>query len=117
MRIPDRREILDYVEGSAGQDAEVQKRILNLLASSPVMREQMAELKRDLYLVSTQVPEYAPQAAFASEISKLSQAWLQLAYARRFSMKHFYRTREFYTLLGFLGAAVLLLCLFLWGRT
>lgn len=109
MRLPDRKDILDYVEGAAGQDAQVQKQILNLLASSPLMREQMIELKKDLYLVSAQVPDYLPDARFGAEVSKLAQAWLQLSYNRKFSMKNFHRSREFFGLIGLVAGGLLLL--------
>lgn len=107
MKLPDRQEFLDYAEGSAGQSAEVQRQILKMLASSPVMREQLADLKRDLYLASVQVPDYVPSAEFGSELSRLAQTWSQLAYARKFSLKHFYRSREFFGLILLLVAGAL----------
>ena len=109
MRLPDREDLLDYVENTAGQDKEVQKRILHLLASSPVMRESVAELKRDLYLVGSQVPDYAPDAAAGAELMRLSQAWIQVVYERKFSLRHFHRSREFFALMLVLGGVTLLL--------
>ena len=109
MRLPDRFEILDYAENAAGQDANTQKRILQLLASSQILREHLAEVKRDLYMVGTQVPEYTPDAMFAAEVSKLSQTWFRTLYERRFSLRSFYRSREFYFfILGLLGTALLI---------
>lgn len=109
MRMPDRNDLLDYVENAAGQDKEVQKRILHMLASSPVMRESLAELKRDLYLVSSQIPDYAPDASTGAELMRLSQTWIQLVYERKFSLRHFHRSREFFTLMVILGGVTLLL--------
>lgn len=110
MRLPDRDDLIDYVEHASGQDAEVQKRILHLLASSQIMREQVAELKRDLYKISVQIPDYAPDAAFGAEIMRLSQSWLQVVYARKFSLKNFYRSREFFgIILTLAGIALLVL--------
>lgn len=110
MRLPDRQEFLDYAEGAAGQSTDVQRQILKLLASSPVMREQLAELKRDLYLASAQVPDYTPSAEFGAEITRLTQSWAQLAYTRKFSVKNFHRSREFFSLILFLaGLAFLVL--------
>lgn len=109
MRLPDRNDILDYADGAHNIDAETQRAILNLLASSPILREQMAELKRDLYFVSTQVPDYHPTAAFGAEVTRLSQAWVKLAYARKFSLRQFYRSREFFFLMAFVGVGVLAL--------
>jgi len=108
MRMPDRNDLIDYVEDTAGQDREVQRRILHMLASSQVMREHMAELKRDLYLISAQVPDYAPDASTGAELLRLSQTWVQLVYERKFSIRHFYRSREFYGLMLALGGATLL---------
>ena len=107
MRLPDRRELLDYVEGVPGQDAQVQKNILQLLASSRIMREQLVELKRDLYMVSTQIPEYMPSPTIAAEVTKLAQAWIQVLYNRKFALRNFYRTQEFFWLLCLVGAAIL----------
>lgn len=107
MKLPERKDILDYAEGAI-QEKAVQKQILHLLASSSVMREQLAELKKDLYVVGTQVPEYQPDVAFASELAKLSQAWLRLAFERKFSAKKFYRSKEFYHLMLFLAGFALL---------
>ncbi len=107
MKLPDRREFLDYVEGAAGQDVDVQKQIMNLLASSPMMREQLVELKRDLYIVSVQVPEYTPSVTFGAELSRLSQSWIQLSYARKYSMKNFHQSAEFLFLLAFLFCGLL----------
>ena len=108
MRLPDRDDLLDYVEDSAGQDKDVQRRILHLLASSPVMRESVAELKRDLYLAGSQVPDYAPDAAMGAELMRLSQAWIQLVYERKYSLKNFHRSREFFALMLILSGVTLL---------
>ena len=116
MKLPERQEFVEYAEGGAGQNAEVQRQILNLLASSPVVREQLAELKRDLYHVAVQVPEYRPEAPFAAELAKLAQNWSQLSYRRRFSVQRFYRSREFFVLMVFVMAALSVLLLFLGVR-
>jgi|GEM_PF-5555703 len=109
MRMPDRNDLIDYVEDTAGQDRDVQRRILHMLASSQVMRESMAELKRDLYLISAQVPDYAPDASTGAELLRLSQTWIQLVYERKFSLRHFHRSREFYGLMLALGGVTLLI--------
>lgn len=113
MRLPDRKDLLDYAEGTALQDTQVQRSILNLLASSSLIREQLVELKRDLYLVSSQVPDYVPEAQFGAELSKLAQTWLQLVYNRKFSLKNFYRSREFFGLILFVAGVLALLLVFL----
>ena len=110
MRIPDREELLDYMENVSGQDSEVQKRILHMLASSQVLRESMAEIKRDLYLVGSQIPDYTPDATFGAEIMRLTQAWLNSVYARKFSLKTFHRSREFFGfILALVGVVMLVL--------
>lgn len=94
----------------AGQSSETQRQIMNLLASSPVVREQLAELKRDLYHVAAQVPDYRPDAAFAAELAKLSQNWSQLSLNRSLSARNFTGSREFSRLLA--GIALVALALF-----
>ncbi len=107
MKLPDRKDFLDYADDARGIDAETQRRILQMLASSALLREQMAELKRDLYVVSAQVPDYAPAPSFGAELTRLAEAWVKLAYARKFSLKHFYRAREFFFLIAFVGIGIL----------
>ena len=109
MKLPERQDFLDYVEGVQTQDVLIQRQILGLLASSSVIREQLSELKKDLYLVSSQVPDYHPDVNFAAEVGKLSQTWLQAVYNRKFSLKNFHRSREFFGLMALLLGAVLLL--------
>jgi hypothetical protein len=110
MRLPDRRDLLDYAENAAGQDAAVQKRILQMLASSQVLREHMAEIKRDLYLVGAQIPDYAPDASFGVELMRLSQTWIRTVYERKFSLRNFHRSREFYgIMLTLVGLSLLAL--------
>jgi hypothetical protein len=108
LKLPGRDDLLDYVENAAGQDAEAQKSVLQLLASSKILREQMAEVKRDLYLVGAQIPDYTPDAAFGAEIMRLSQTWIRAVYERKFSLKQFYRSQEFMGLLLALAGLLLL---------
>lgn len=113
MKLPERKDFLDYAEGASLQDAATQKQILNLLASSSVMREQLVELKKDLYLVSAQIPDYVPEAQFGAEVSKLAQTWLELIYRRKFSLSNFHRSREFFGLMALLAGSILILLYFL----
>jgi len=113
LKLPDRKDFLDYAEGAIGQDTLVQRQILSLLASSPIIREQLAEIKKDLYLVSAQIPDYSPDVNFGAEVGKLSQTWIQAVYNRKFSLKNFHRSREFFGLMALLVGAVLLLLVML----
>lgn len=108
MRLPERQDFLDYAEG-ASQSAEMQKQILKLLASSPIIREQVAGLKQDLYLVSCQIPDYAPRVDFGADLSKLAQTWTKLVYNRKFSLSRFHRSREFFGLLLLLVSLLVLI--------
>lgn len=117
LKLPDRKDFLDYAEGASLQDTQMQRQILNLLASSSVMREQLVELKKDLYLVSSQVPDYVPEAQFGAEVAKLAQTWLQVVYNRKFSMKNFHRSREFFGIISFVVGATLVLLVLLGLRT
>lgn len=109
MKLPERQDFLDYAEGALLQDARVQRQILNLMASSPVIREQVVELKKDLYLISAQVPDYHPEAQFGADVAKLAQSWMQILYQRKFSLRNFYRSREFFGIILLLAGALLLL--------
>jgi hypothetical protein len=100
-------DLLDYAEGGRNQRPEVQKQILNLLASSPLLRGQLAELKVDLYRVSTQIPDYPLEVSTAAEVTKLANLWIQMVYRRKFSLKLFYRSREFSMIFVWLAALFL----------
>ncbi len=105
MTLPDRNDFLDYVEGAALKNADVQKNILLLLAGSQVYREQCAELRRDLYQIEVKVPEYSITEVMAADLANLAKDWVKLEAARRTSFRSFTKTREFLTLVIVLGAA------------
>ena len=107
LRLPERNEILDFAEGARGQDAETQKKILHLLVSSQIMRQQVADLKRDLYIIDVQVPDYSISKELGAQMAQLTQAWVKLQYSRKFSFKNFYRTNEFFSLMVFVAAALI----------
>jgi hypothetical protein len=109
LKLPERQDFLDYAEGALMQDAKVQRQILGLMASSPMIREQVLELKKDLYLISAQIPDYNPEAQFGAEVAKLAQSWMQILYRRKFSLQNFYRSREFFGVILLLAATLLLL--------
>ena len=113
MKLPERREFLFYAEGDRSQNEEAQRQILNLLASSQIIRQQLVEVKKDLYTVSVQVPDYHPTAQFGAELARLSETWAKVAYDRKFSLKNFYRSREFFSLMIFVAAMILMLLYFL----
>lgn len=116
MKLPNRQDFLDYAEGVSGQDQQLQKQILSLLASSSLMREQLAEVKKDLYMVDMQIPDYMPSATFGAEITRLTQAWMKLSYSRQFSFKNFYRSHEFFLLaLSLISGVAFLLALLGFG--
>jgi len=115
LKLPDRQEFLDYAEGVVGQDSETQRQIMNLLASSPVVREQLAELKRDLYHVAAQVPDYRPDAAFAAELAKLTLNWSEVSLNRNLAARNFTKSREFSRLLvAIAGVAGVMIALLAW---
>jgi len=111
LKIPERKDFLRYAENDLDLPPEVQKAVLTLLASSSTVRKEVAELKRDLYLVDVQVPDFLPTVEMGVELAKLSDTWVSLLYKRQFSLKNFYRSREFFHLLLFVGGVLALLLL------
>ena len=69
------REILRFAEGISDLDADREEQLLSQVASSPELRRKIAELRRDLYLVECQIPEYRPSAELLIEAEKLSRLW------------------------------------------
>lgn len=111
MRLPERKDFLRYAENDTELSPEVQKAVLILLASSSTVRKEVAELKRDLYLVDVQVPDFLPTVEMGVELAKLSDTWVSLLYQRQFSLRNFYRSREFFHLLLMVGGVLALLLL------
>ena len=114
MKLPERKDFLDYAESSSAQDPELQKQILRLLASSQEYREQMAELKKDLYMIEVQIPEYPLRASFAADLARVSKEWIDLRFAREFSFKNFHTTKEFLWILLGMALGISSLYLLLW---
>jgi hypothetical protein len=69
------REILRFAEGISDLDADREEQLLSQVASSPDLRRKIAELRRNLYLVECQMPEYRPSAELLLEAEKLSRIW------------------------------------------
>ncbi len=113
MKLPERKDFLYYVESDPEQSSGAQQSILALISSSAVVRQQIVEVKKDLYLVSVQVPEYEPTAHFGMELARLSDSWAKISYNRKFSVRHFYRSREFFGLILTVAAMLGLLLYFI----
>ena len=96
MRFPDREDILQYVEGAQHVEGPVQKQIFQLMASNAVLREQIAELRKDLYEVETQIPDFSYTETFDKDLRGLAQTWLKLSYDRKNSFQLFYKNWEFW---------------------
>lgn len=113
MRLPSREELLEFVESDGSSNAQTHRQILGLIASSKVVREQVAELKQDLYWVDSQVPDYVPGVSLGLEITRLTKSWGVSEYKRSFSLKEYYRAKEFLYLMLFLFGGILMLFIFL----
>lgn len=82
MRMLEPTEILRFAEGCADFAPDVEKEILAQIASSPDLRRRVAELRRDLYLVECQIPEYEIAPEFLLEVNKLAEVWLGMRLKR-----------------------------------
>ena len=69
------REILRFAEGISDLNPDREEQLLSQVASSPDLRQKIAELRRDLYLVECQIPEYEPSVELLLEAEKLSRVW------------------------------------------
>lgn len=105
IELPGRKEFIEYAEG-ATVEPEVQERILQLLASSALVRENLSELKRDLYRVDVLIPDFQPDANFRLEVAKVIPVWLKKGDRRRFPFFPLW-LEAVMILLGFLSFGVL----------
>ena len=75
---PVRKDFLSYVEGETDLEPALQEQILRMLGSDPNLRQEFAEIKRDLYLVDAQIPFYIETDEFKNEIAGLYKSWTAL---------------------------------------
>ena len=52
--------------------------------------------------------DLAPGAAFGAEIMRLTQTWIRTVYERKFALRNFHRSKEFFGLMLALAGAALL---------
>jgi hypothetical protein len=107
--LPEQKDFIDYAEGRACRTNEVQRQVLQMLATSPELRKQVAELKKDIYLVNAQIPEFEADPAFAQELRGVAEAWLRLSLSRRFAFPKFLKAKEFFALVALIVAGIVLL--------
>lgn len=104
---------MDYAESGLLPDPEVQRRVLQILAASPELREQMNQLKKDLYLVNAQIPEFEADEALSQGLRTLAEAWFQRSLRKRFAFAHFLNTKEFFGFMSLLIFLALVVSFFL----
>lgn len=74
-----KKDFWDYVDGNAG---ESKNQIALLLASSPETRKKISELKRDFFLIDSQIPKVDMSMELSYEIAGICQKWLNLHYKK-----------------------------------
>lgn len=70
-------DLLAFIEGNRDANPSVGQKILQELPTNPKLRQRMAELQRDLYLVDSEIPSVQPSAQFLLEVNKLGTVWLE----------------------------------------
>jgi hypothetical protein len=112
-RMPQYQDFIDYAEGVTLRDADLQRKVLQMLAVSSELRQQMTVLKRDLYLINSQIPDFECEAAFNEELRLVAQSWIKMSLSRQFSFPKFLDAKEFFAVVSILIAAGLVLVFFL----
>ena len=109
-------ELIRFAEGGTDIDPELQEFLVRQLASSSELREELGTLRKDLYLVSCQIPEYAISSDFEMELQKLSELCVQRQTNKRYRLVNFLMGKEFlYLGIGFVGMMIIALVLIWWN--
>ena len=106
----DPSEIIRFAEGLSDLEPDLEAEILTQVASSPDLRTRIALLRRDLYLVECQIPDYQMATEYLLELNKLAEIWVRMRMERKLKLQKFLFGREF-AALGFLFAGLLGLAL------
>lgn len=92
------KQLIRFAEGGIDLESDQEEIILKQVATNGELRKQLAEIRRDLYLVDCQIPEYNLNPEYIIELNKLGQAWLKLRIDQQLRGYKFLFSREFISL-------------------
>ena len=106
-------EIVRFAEGLSDLEPDIEAEILTQVVSSPDLRKRIAALRRDLYLVECQIPDYQMAPEYLIELNKLAEIWVRMRMERKLKLQKFLFGREFAALglllAGLVGLALAIL--------
>jgi len=113
LKLPEQDDFLRYAEGIPAKNPQVEKQIQKILASNTEARQRLTELRKDLYHIESQIPQYVMPPEFGVELTKIAQTWLQVRMRKETSFRNFRWEKELIFILSLLGAILLVIGLIL----
>lgn len=93
LEFPSQEDLIRYAEGIPSEPA-LEKQIKKILASNSLVRSEIAEIKKELYRLECQLPQYNLSPEFGAELAKMSEAWCSLRARQKLSFKNFWGEKE-----------------------
>lgn len=104
-----KKDFWDYVDGKAG---DFKNQIALLLASDPQVRKKISELKRDFFLIDSQIPTIEMSKELSYEIAGTCHKWLNLHYKKSLPITSLLKSKKTLSIAAFL---IFLLGLIAWN--
>lgn len=91
----DEQDLIRFAENVGELSPENHRKIMEQVVSNPHLRKRVARIRKDLYLVDSQIPEYSISAEFHTDLKNLAELWLRNRFERRLRMSRFLFGKEF----------------------
>ncbi len=91
----DEQELICFVENATELDPDAHKRIMEQVAANPDLRERVARIRKELYIVDSQIPEYDISREFHEELKSLAELWLRSKLKQKLRMRRVLFGKEF----------------------
>lgn len=112
----DEQELIRFAENASELNAEEHKRIMDQVVANPDLRKRVAIIRKDLYLVASQIPEYNLSREFHGELKSLAELWLRSRFEKRLRMRKFLFGKEFVFFAAVLIALLIIALLIIYLR-
>ncbi len=90
-------DLIRFAENASELSLDAHRSIMEKVAGDPELRKKVAQVRKDLYLVETQIPEYSISTEFHGDLKNLAELWLKSRFEKRLKMRKFLFGKEFLT--------------------
>ena len=103
LKLPEQEDLFRFAEGVPARDPVVERQIRQILASNSLVRQEMSEIKKELYRLECQLPHYTLRPEFGADIAKMAQSWCAIRAKEKLSFQNFWKEKELRRVLFVLG--------------